>query len=805
MKKTPQQLEWILAEAERVNSVLVNDYTSLKEKVKNLTESVQALQKEKATLEESNRNLVVQDSSQKEDIDRLNLIVEFEREQRFDWEQKNDMLILQMNATKISLMGMEDKVKQQQETIRQQLESLQAKDELLEQHARKIATLEEGMKGLKSNFDDMYRQYTESRAQLETIEGEKEQYLQKLSASKQGLAQARESISEMETRISEHDKLIEMEQAHRCTLETQMDDLQKHNRRLVQQVADVTAKDKASEKMVEDLKMQITQLERVRDHLTSLLDKDKHKDSEKTPKGPHESPAEEERKLRSSQEHDLSTQSLRSEVEEKNKAIGVLEVHVASLEHKYSQLETEKAELVSETNQLVQKLSEEIDELKSKQDARSRQEREREWSNKIKVMDEALQEERERVRKAEESIIELRKKHRDDLEQLQTRTENGNGTEEHEKAPNGLVEQKLKQNLEEEKLELEKMTNTLSENRIRYKEELEKFRLEKSNFIDEAQRWEELKRDLEEREQVVATRKEELQELEKEIQEMAVKREEIAAAEKKLRAEEKSFEEIKLQVEADKKLVEDIKKELEEEKSKIAQLKAQSEQELKALAGEREQVETEKKTLAEEKADIDNELQRLVEQRLEMQQMKQAYEDKESHFLITVKERDAKLEELTHSLAEERKQKEKLEAKFSATQKSPDSKDSLSFSYFKSRKNKEKEPEATSLDGTPPPADNLTDEERKMKLFNEYQVLLTEINTTLFEKREQVADTEKSGGGGLLKKMGLSSLKSSITKLEDLQGRVKKGFRALDDKPACSPSDEASEHTILKAFRNELT
>ena len=216
--------------------------------------------------------------------DRLNLIIEFEREQRFDWEQKNDMLILQMNNTKITLMGTEDKVKQQQETIRQQLESLQGKDDLIEQHTRKIGTLEEGLKGLKTTFDDTYRQYHEGKVRLEMVENEREQYLQKLSTSKQEIAQARETISDillafyfglplvyalllykkMETRLSEHHKLLEMEQIHRCNLETQMDDLQKHNRRLVQQAAEVTAKDKASEKTVDELKMQIEQLERVR-------------------------------------------------------------------------------------------------------------------------------------------------------------------------------------------------------------------------------------------------------------------------------------------------------------------------------------------------------------------------------------------------------------------------------------------------------------------------------------------------------------------------------------------------------------
>jgi len=217
---------------------------------------------------------------------------------------------------------------------------------------------------------------------------------------------------------------------------------------------------------------------------------------------------------------------------------------------------------------------------------------------------------------------------------------------------------------------------------------------------------------------------------------------------------------------------------------------------------EREQIEIEKKTLAEEKAAIDNELQRLVEQRLEMQQIKQEFEDKESQFLINIREKDTKLEELSHSLAEERKQKEKLESKFSIGQKSPDSKESLTFSYFKSRKTN-KENESTTAD-TPPLVDNLTDEERKTKLYNEYQVLLTEINTTLFQKREQVSDTE-AGGGNILKKMGLSGVKSSITKLEDLQGRVKKAFRHIADRPECSPADEASEHALLKGFRNELS
>lgn len=46
----------------------MNDYTSLKEKVKNLTESVAVLQKQNQTLEASNHDLVAADLSQKEDL-----------------------------------------------------------------------------------------------------------------------------------------------------------------------------------------------------------------------------------------------------------------------------------------------------------------------------------------------------------------------------------------------------------------------------------------------------------------------------------------------------------------------------------------------------------------------------------------------------------------------------------------------------------------------------------------------------------------------------------------------------------------
>lgn len=64
--------------------------------------------------------------------------------------------------------------------------------------------------------------------------------------------------------MNDHQKLMEMEQTHRYNLETQMDELQLHTRKLNQQISDLTAKDKSSEKIIEDQKMQIVQLERVR-------------------------------------------------------------------------------------------------------------------------------------------------------------------------------------------------------------------------------------------------------------------------------------------------------------------------------------------------------------------------------------------------------------------------------------------------------------------------------------------------------------------------------------------------------------
>jgi hypothetical protein len=127
--------------------------------------------------------------------EQLNLIVEFEREQRFDLESKNELLLVQMNKIKIELMNTESRIAQQQETIRQQSESLSAKDELINQQKTKISALEESMKGLKSNFDETFRLYHEGKVHFENMEDEKDKYLEKLTVAKQELAHAHETVS----------------------------------------------------------------------------------------------------------------------------------------------------------------------------------------------------------------------------------------------------------------------------------------------------------------------------------------------------------------------------------------------------------------------------------------------------------------------------------------------------------------------------------------------------------------------------------------------------------------------------------
>ncbi len=59
--------------------------------------------------------------------------------------------------------------------------------------------------------------------------------------------------------------------------------------------------------------------------------------------------------------------------------------------------------------------------------------------------------------------------------------------------------------------------------------------------------------------------------------------------------------------------------------------------------------------MAQEKTDIDNEMVKLVETRLNMQQERQQMEDKETEFVLKIKEKELKIEELTHLLTEEKK------------------------------------------------------------------------------------------------------------------------------------------------------
>ncbi len=68
----------------------------------------------------------------------------------------------------------------------------------------------------------------------------------------------------METKVTDYEKLLEIEQSNRINLETQMDELQRHNRSVGQQVNELKEREKILEKTAEDQKLQITQMERVR-------------------------------------------------------------------------------------------------------------------------------------------------------------------------------------------------------------------------------------------------------------------------------------------------------------------------------------------------------------------------------------------------------------------------------------------------------------------------------------------------------------------------------------------------------------
>lgn len=194
---------------------------------------------------------------------------------------------------------------------------------------------------------------------------------------------------------------------------------------------------------------------------------------------------------------------------------------------------------------VVQKLSEEVDSLKArlevdsntKQDAGNAQhseatsythnniagsrqkERERDLYNKVKAAEDALQKERERAIVAEESILQLRKKHREELENLriphlpqflcnrsffdsressagagESNDHNENGTDDQENGANGIVEQKLKQELSEEKLELEKLGQSLSEARRQYTEDMQRLDSEKAALLEDYQKMEDKQR-----------------------------------------------------------------------------------------------------------------------------------------------------------------------------------------------------------------------------------------------------------------------------------------------------------------------
>jgi len=190
----------------------------------------------------------------------------------------------------------------------------------------------------------------------------------------------------------------------------------------------------------------------------------------------------------------------------------------------------------------------------------------------------------------------------------------------------------------------------------------------------------------------------------------------------------------------------------------------------------------------------DNELKKLVEQRLELQQAKKQLEEKDT----VVSELEAKLREMEQKLVNSTKQNEVLELRISTggTPISPSTPTSLDrFSIF--TKSKKENSDVFISQAT-------NDEDRKKLLFDEYTNLLTEVNTTLFQKREALSELESKEGNKFLKKIPLSNLKSAITKLENLQEKTKKGLRGVDEKTGITLMNENCEYVNLKSLRTEL-
>ncbi|KAK5577856.1 hypothetical protein RB653_002804 [Dictyostelium firmibasis] len=95
----------------------------------------------------------------------------------------------------------------------------------------------------------------------------------------------------------------------------------------------------------------------------------------------------------------------------------------------------------------------------------------------------------------------------------------------------------------------------------------------------------------------------------------------------------------------------------------------------------------------------------------------------------------------------------------------------------------------------------ISDTERKDKLFQLYQSLLVECNTLLYSKQDQVSDLEK---GGFIKKFQVSTIKSSITRIEPIQDKIKKELKIIDSKLSITISEENDKKALYKILKQDL-
>lgn len=265
----------------------------------------------------------------------------------------------------------------------------------------------------------------------------------------------------------------------------------------------------------------------------------------------------------------------------------------------------------------------------------------------------------------------------------------------------------------------------------------------------------------------------------------------------KFREESKSFES------QHKMFLEDLHR-ITEEKSTLMMKTAELIKDKKVFDDLKKQWESQRKSeiqqqheVPKDKSITDNELRKLVEQRIELQQIRKQLEEKD----VVITELETKLKETELKLTTSTKHSEALEQKLSTpstpttpvTPSTPTTSDR--FSIFS--KSKKEASEVFVSQAT-------NDEERKKLLFEEYTNLLTEVNNTLFQKREALTELESKEGNKFLKKLPLSNLKSAIAKLEALQEKTKKALRGVDEKASITLQSEYGEYSNLKTLKSEL-